>query len=122
MFRSLHRRGWRGAIGLVAAYALVLQAFLGYALTSQAAALGHSRSDGLFVICVSHDGAGAPDGTGVPVDPAAHCPLCTLSVATAATLPDPVLLPIRRPAAGHTLFMSTEAGVFVHRARAGLRA
>ena len=41
MFGGGHRRGWRGAIGLIAAYALVLQAFLAYSIAVPATAHEH---------------------------------------------------------------------------------
>jgi hypothetical protein len=121
MFEAFHKRGWRGAIGLAAAYALVLQAFLAYAVVSQAAAQGNALdSNSLFALCISHDGPAAADDAGAPVKPAAHCPICTLS-ATAATLPGPVGLPGWQAAmAERTLFISAAACISFHRARAGL--
>ena len=56
MFGAFHRRGWRGAIGLIAAYALVLQAALAYSMASQAAAQDSSSSAGdVFVLCTAQD-------------------------------------------------------------------
>jgi hypothetical protein len=122
MLRSIHKRVWRGGIGLIAAYALVLQAFLPYSVTTQAAAQGDPTYSGSsFVICVSHDNAAAGDGADVPAKQAAHCPICTLSSSSAATLPDPVLLPVW-PAARteRATLVSAAACISFHRARAGL--
>ena len=89
------RRGWRGAIGLIAAYALVLQAFLAYGMASQAAAHGDSPDSGAFLRDLHHAGQRRGCGrTGVPVKPVTHCPICTLSGSAAATLPPPVSLPL----------------------------
>jgi hypothetical protein len=98
MFRAFHKRGWRSAIGLIAAYALVLQAFLAYSMASQAAAQGDDSpySGSFFVLCTSQDDASAADHAGTPVKPVTHCPICTLSVSAAATLPGawlPIFLP-----------------------------
>ena len=40
MFEALKKRGWRGAVGLITAYAFVLQAFLAYSVASRAAVRG----------------------------------------------------------------------------------
>jgi hypothetical protein len=122
MFGLSHKRVWRGAIGLIAAYALVLQAFLAYGMATQAAAQDDPSYSGLFfVICASHDGAAAADGADVPAKRAAHCPICTLSSSAAATLPDPNLLPIWQAAlAERTNFVSAAACISFHQARAGL--
>jgi hypothetical protein len=72
-------RGWRRAIGLIAAYALVLQAFLAYSIASQAAGQGSAALSGVFfVLCASQDNAEATDISGA-VKPNTHCPICTLS-------------------------------------------
>jgi hypothetical protein len=121
MFRAFHQRMGRRAIGLIAAYALVLQAFLSYSLASQAAVQGDSSHSALFfVICSSEDGGAAPDGAGAPVKSGAHCPICTLSASAAATLPDIVSLPIVQVAAGPASFVSAAACISFHQARAGL--
>ena len=122
MFRAFHKRVWRGGIGLIAAYALVLQAFLAYSMATQAAAQDGSSSSGLFfVICASHDGAAAADGADVPAKQVAHCPICTLSSSAAATLPDPALLPMWQAArTERTTFVSAAACISFHQARAGL--
>ena len=122
MFRAFHKRIWRGSVGLIAAYALVLQAFLAFSMTTQAAAQGDpSYSGSLFVICISHDNAAASDGADVPAKQAAHCPICTLSSSTVATLPDPVLLPVWPAARTEpATFVSAAACISFHQARAGL--
>jgi hypothetical protein len=120
MFGGLHRHGWRGAIGLIAAYALVLQAFLAYCTAVQATAQNTSSySADLFVLCTSQDNPDTPHGNGAP--PNAHCPVCTLSAAAAGALPDPISLPLRQAATGgRTPFISAAACISFHRARAGL--
>ncbi len=124
MGRFIQQRGWRGAIGMIAAYALVLQAFLAYSMATQAAAQDPASFAGsFFVICSSHDAdvSDVPDGTDAKLKLGAHCPTCTLSGPGAAILPGPAVLP-GVPAAftAHTAFVSTGACVAYHRARAGL--
>jgi hypothetical protein len=115
MFGAFHQRGWRGAIGLIAAYALVLQAFLAYSTAVQATAQDFS----FFVLCTPQDNPDTPHGGGAPTN--AHCPVCTLSGSAAGTLPDRVLLPLWQAAmAERTSFVSTAACISFHRARAGL--
>ena len=63
MFGALKKRGWRGAVGLITAYAFVLQAFLAYSVASQAAVHGNS-SGAFFVICTNDD-----TGTGWMLQP-----------------------------------------------------
>ena len=122
MLGAFHKRSWRGAIGLIALYALLLQAFLAGSLAAQAAAQGDpSYSGSLFVICAAHDGAAAVDGADVPAKQAAHCPICTFSASAAALLPEPGSLPIRQGvAAGLAPFVSVAACISFHQARAGL--
>ena len=122
MFGAFHKRGWRGGIGLIAAYALVLQAFLAYSMATQAAAQGDSPYSGsFFVICTSQDGVMGVDGAGAPAKPVTHCPICTLSVTAAATLPDPVLLPLWQATFSEpTEFISAAACISFHKARSGL--
>jgi hypothetical protein len=121
MFRAFHKRGWRGAVGLIAAYAIVLQAFLAYSTASQAAARdAASDAAAFFVLCTAQDNSAAPHGDGGPL-PGTHCPICTLSGSGAATLPDPGSLPVwQGVAAGPTSFVSVGACVSFHSARAGL--
>jgi hypothetical protein len=119
MFGGVHRRGWRGAIGLVAAYALVLQAFLAYSTAVQATAQDSSYAGDFFFLCTSQDHPDAPHGGGAPTH--THCPVCTLSGSAAGTLPDRVSLPLRQAAkAERTSFVSVAASISFHRARAGL--
>lgn len=120
IFKAFGRRGCRAAVGLIAAYALVLQAFMAYSLASQAAALGDT-SDSFFVFCASHDGVAAQPLDDQQDKPAVHCQLCTVAGSTAATLPGPVLLPLNLSALTHrTDFVSADACISFHRARAGL--
>jgi hypothetical protein len=120
MFEECNRRGWRGAIGLITAYAFVLQVFLAYSIASQAAVLGNS-SGAFFVICVNADTGAAAGGETKPGTPTTHCPICTLTGASAAIVPDLVQLPMWQPAsAQRTPFVSGQACIHFHRARAGL--
>ena len=121
VFRAFHKRGWRGAVGLIAAYALVLQGFLAYSIASQAAVQGNSPYTGsFFVICISHDAAADGD-TGAPVKPVTHCPICTLAASAVATLPEPGSLPVQWAAStGPQAFVSVAACVCFHQSRAGL--
>jgi hypothetical protein len=118
MFGGGHRRGWRGAIGLIAAYALVLQAFLAYSIAVPATA--HDASSYAdFFLCAPQDHSDTPDGGGAPTH--AHCPVCTLSDSADGVLPDRVLLPLWQAAmAGRTPFVAAAACISFHRARAGL--
>ncbi len=60
---AFRQRGWRGAIGLIAAYALVLQAFLAYSTATQATAQDPSSiAANLFVLCTSQDNPDTPHG------------------------------------------------------------
>ena len=122
MFGAFHKRGWRGAIGLIAAYAIVLQAFLAYSMASQAAAQNASAYTGaFFVLCTSQDNPNAQHDDGAPLKLNTHRPVCTLSGSEAATLPDPVSLPIwQGVAAGRTPFVSIAACIsFPQRVIAG---
>jgi hypothetical protein len=120
MLKAFWKRGWRGAVGLTAGYALVLQAFLVYGMATQAAAEGDSPYSGsFFVFCFSDDGAGTPDGAAAPIKLKTHCPICTLS--PAATLPEPLGPPIAQAVrAERTAFVSAAACIAYHSARAGL--
>src|SRR5262245_37837157 len=75
------RRGrWRGAIGLIVAYALVLQALAAAVVVTRATASGGmSDAASLFAICTSH-GDGVPVDGGAPATSAVHCPACALPV------------------------------------------
>lgn len=107
---------------MIAAYALVLQVFLAYSIASQAAAQDPSLSGGaFFVICSSQHDAEGTAGTDIPAQPNTHCPICTLSMVTAAFLPDPPAVPLRHGRlVQQSLFISAEACLSFHRARAGL--
>lgn len=122
MFRSIHQRGWRGVIGMIAAYALVLQAFLAYSMATQAAAQDlASFSGAFFVICSAHDASDAVDGADAKLKLSAHCPICTLAGSATAILPEPAVLPATPVAfTMRTGFITADACVAYHRARAGL--
>jgi hypothetical protein len=91
MFEALKKRGWRGAVGLITAYAFVLQAFLAYSVASQAAVRGDS-SGAFSVICINDDTGARADAPGAPVQPT-HCPICTLTASASLIAPDLVELP-----------------------------
>jgi hypothetical protein len=122
MFGAFHKRGWRGAVGLIAAYALVLQAFLTYSMANQTAAQDSSSyAEAFVVLCTSQDSPDVQHGDGAPSKPHAHCPVCTLSGSGAATLPDPESLSGWQIASAERVpFVSTAACIFFHQARAGL--
>lgn len=121
---GFYKRVWRTAVGLIAVYALVLQATLALNLMSQAAAQETSADSPFAIICVSHDQGTAADdaaGGGVPAKPNTHCPLCPVAVSSAATIPDPAALPARPFSfAVAAPFVSVDACLSFHRARAGL--
>jgi hypothetical protein len=74
-----------------------------------------------FVLCTSQDNPNAQHDDGAPLKLNTHRPVCTLSGSEAATLPDPVSLPIwQGVAAGRTPFVSIAACISFHSARAGL--
>ena len=122
VLEAIRKRGWRRAVGLIAAYALALQAFLAHAALAQAAATGAlSQGGAFFIVCVSHDGDAVPGDAGAPVKTASHCPTCTLAAGAGGIVPDAVPLPKWRPGASEQASpVSVANGIFIHRARAGL--
>lgn len=121
MFWMFHNSRLTRLIGMVAAYAFVLQATLAYGMAAHAAAQADTGSSGaFFVICSSHGDQTAPDDGNAPATSDAHCPDCTLSIAASALVPDVAALPIHRLGAGRTAFVTTAACLSFHRARAGL--
>ena len=118
MFGAFKQRGWSGVVGLITAYAFVLQAFFAYSVASQAAV--HGNSSGAFFVICTNDGTGTgTDGATVPVQPTTHCPLCILTPSSSPILPHTVELPTLWPMSVHwTPFIS--ACLSFHRARAGL--
>jgi hypothetical protein len=122
MLGGFCKRAWRATVGLTVAYALVLQAFLAYGMASQAAAQDSSAFSGsVFILCTSQDDYGAAHDSGAPVKLKAHCPVCTLSGSSVATLTDPPSLPVRQAGvSAPTAFVSVTACISFHRARAGL--
>jgi hypothetical protein len=115
-------RRWRGLIALVAAYALVLQGFLATSIVAQAATQDSAASSSaFFIICSSHSPGGAAQDTDAPAKPDTHCPICTVSASNVALLPDSVLAPSRHVGlTQRRAFVSSEACISFHRARAGL--
>src|SRR2546422_361036 len=89
VFPELRKHFWRRAVGLIAAYAFVLQSFLALSMVSQAAAAGSLSHGGtFFVLCLSDDSV-AKDGTGAPAKPVTHCPACTLASSSTGAAPEP---------------------------------
>jgi hypothetical protein len=118
MFEAVFHRSWRAAVGLIAAYALVLQALLAYSIAAQAAANG-DVSGSFFVICKTDSDGTSVDGA--PAKPTTHCPICTLVHDTAGPVPDVAALPLPHAVVSQsTPFVTAQACVSYHRARAGL--
>jgi hypothetical protein len=120
VFPELRKHFWRRAIGLIAAYAFLLQSFLALSMVTQAAAAGSLSHGGtFFVLCLSDDSA-AKDDTGAPAKLVTHCPACTLA-ASSGVAPEPVALPEQLAyAEQRTPFVSAEACIAFHQARSGL--
>ena len=88
MAQTFRQGSWRGAIGLIAAYALVLQALAAAVVVTRAAAWGAPPdAASLSAICAAHDD-GVPVDGGAPATSGVHCPACMLPAFAAATLPD----------------------------------
>jgi hypothetical protein len=114
----------RGLTSLVVAYVLVLQALMASIVITQAAAQDPSTdAAGFFIICSQHSGA-ADDGSAGddgPAKPFAHCPICTLASSHGMLLPEPMELPSVQTSVTRRLsFVSADACISFHRARAGL--
>lgn len=85
------RMRWRGAVGLIAAYALALQTLFAAFAPLPASAL-HAGSDALSVICLGSGPGDAMAGDPAGHPPASsklHCVLCISPLAGAAVLPAP---------------------------------
>jgi hypothetical protein len=124
VFRTTGKRWLRGLTGLVVAYALVLQALMASVIVTQAAAQDPSTdAAGFFIICSQHTGT-ADDGLAGdsgPAKPLAHCPICTLASSHGILLPEPMELPSVQTGVTRRLsFVSADACISFHRARAGL--
>ena len=119
VFPELRKHFGRRAIGLIAAYAFVLQSVLSLSIVSQAAAAGSLSHGGtFFVLCLSDDGA-AKDDSGVP-KPVTHCPACTLATASGVA-PEPTAIPEQLATIEQrTPFITAEACIAFHQARSGL--
>jgi hypothetical protein len=124
VFPELRKHIWRRAIGLIAAYAFVLQSFLALSMVTQAAAAGSlSHGGSFFVLCLNDDGA-AQDigaGNGAPAKPVTHCPVCTLAHDAAGVVPDEAVLPEQVAyTQQRTPFVTAEACISFHQTRSGL--
>jgi hypothetical protein len=107
---GLFLRGrWRGAIGLIAAYAIALQTLFAAFAPLPANAQGSDFAGG-HVLCF---GSGnVPSDTGDPSAPAPasgkfHCVLCGSVLAAAAVLPEPVVEPAPHHAVSAAVFVAT---------------
>jgi hypothetical protein len=118
-FRQLRLRR---VVCLAAAYALLLQSFFALSVATQAAAQDPSSTAGIFfVICSTHNDPAVADGAGVPAKSGVHCPSCTLSTSGAGVLPEAAPVPVRLGLSSErTDFVTAEACLSFHRARAGL--
>jgi hypothetical protein len=89
----------RRAIGLIAAYALALQAILGSVAPRLTVAFDTALPFDLAAICLSSHGAGIGpagdiDGSGNGSQAGDHCAICTLSVPPLLAPPDGIRLAI----------------------------
>jgi len=114
---NLKQRTWLRAACLAAAYLLVIQAALsGMALTK---AVAHG-SDPFSIFC-NGDPDSAPAEDGVPAKSMLHCPLCMLATTAFGVVPSVAEVPqIVSFAVNQLHFVSANACVSLHRARAGL--
>jgi len=120
VFPELRKHFGRRAIGLIAAYAFVLQSFLALSVVSQAAAAGSLSHGGtFFVLCLSDDSV-AKDDTGAPLKPVTHCPACTLATASGVA-PEPTVIPAQLSyVEQRTPFVTAQTCFAFHQARSGL--
>lgn len=120
MFAELRKHFGRRAIGLIVAYAFVLQSFLALSMVSQAAAAGSLSHGGtFFVLCLSDDSLAKNDAD-APAKPVTHCPVCTLG-ASSGVAPDPAMLPGQLSyVEQRTPFITAEACIAFNQARSGL--
>ncbi|ARP98902.1 DUF2946 family protein [Pseudorhodoplanes sinuspersici] len=101
--KGLFTRGRvRAAVGLIAAYAIALQTLLAAFSPLPANASGADFGQ-LSVICFGSGSTTPSDDGGAPQHSAKyHCVLCGSLLAGAALTPDPVAIPLRRPAIAST--------------------
>ena len=111
---------WRRAVGLIAAYAFVLQAFLAVSVVTRAAAVDPAHAGIAFILCSPNDPGAASGEAGAPVKSDAHCPICILAASAGGALPDAMILPAWQRADGQPLFVSATNPIAIHPARAGL--
>ena len=122
MLRFRTSFNWRRAIGLIAAYVLVVQSTLAIGLVTRAATPGDSSFSGMFfVICSGADEAAAQGDTGAPVTHATHCPVCILAASAGGIAPYAMALPVLQAVTAAPISTVAAAnGVSPHYARAGL--
>ena len=116
------RTRFHAAIGLIAAYAIALQAL--FAAFAPLPANAHGADFGqLSVICFGSGSGSMPSGDGeAPSQPSGkfHCVLCGSLLAGAALTPGPVVVPVRLETISAAQFSSpTEAPTIEAPARAG---
>ncbi|MEW6452301.1 MAG: hypothetical protein AB1490_16705 [Pseudomonadota bacterium] len=120
VFPELRKHFWRRAIGLVAAYAFLLQSFLALSMVTQAAAAGSLSHGGTFFVLCLNDDSAAKDDASAPIKPVTHCPACTLAVVSGAA-PESAALPTQVSyIEQRTPFITAEACIAFHQARSGL--
>ena len=89
-----HERGWRGAVGLITAYAFVLQAFSGLQCRVTGCCARRQLAHTLSVICINDDTKPpCPADARAPARQPTHCPICTLTASASLIAPDLVELP-----------------------------
>jgi hypothetical protein len=123
MYRTFTASKWRRAIGLVLAYALLVQSTLALAIVTRGSvAVDPAISGAFFVICSPN--GGHPDGTGDPAPGAigGHCSFCVLSTALAAATPPSAEFSPTAPAetSAPFVFFVAQAATQTHFPRSGL--
>jgi hypothetical protein len=111
---------WRRAVGLIAAYAFVLQAFLAVSVVTRAAAVDPAHAGIAFILCATNDPGAASGEAGAPVKSDAHCPICILAASAGGALPDAIILPVWQRADARPLYVTATSLIAIHPARAGL--
>jgi hypothetical protein len=123
VFRTFTAFNWRRGIGLVLAYALLVQSTLALAIVTRASVSADSIVAGtFFIICSSNSDHSDPgDGSGPGMPAAGHCPVCVLSTAIADGTVHPVALPLRRPVTRVAVFsLDAAQATALHFPRSGL--
>ena len=110
----------RGIVSLIAAYAIVLQAFFAFSVASEAAASGN-QSGTFFVFCSASAQSASLDQSGTPTKTITHCPICTLTVSSGAAVPDSVVVPHWQPTFAHEILIVTSTiRISIYQSHVGL--